>query len=156
MEQIHSEFQRSDRAAFLRRVSSSAKRAPREALSEADVQSMAGPSAMLLQQVDSPLDAGRGASSFTDAQLASYVREVAWGKLAADMAAIAMRQKGGGGTGPTCATRCETEYDQCMDEHSCTSSFLCICCIPCSLQYIGCMRKCIIGIKGGAGGPVIV
>lgn len=58
----------------------------------------------------------------------------------------------GGGTGGifneagnSCVTNCRLEYSQCVSENQCQSHWgVCICCVPCSLQYMGCIRRCVI------------
>jgi len=48
-------------------------------------------------------------------------------------------------TGNTCVTNCRMEYNQCKSENQCESHWgVCICCVPCSLQYLGCVRKCVL------------
>jgi hypothetical protein len=91
-----------------------------------------------------------------DAALLQLIHDAAWVKLTADLAgAVIARMNDGGGTGgATCATRCRSEYDQCMSENDCSYSFFCLCCVPCSLQYGGCMARCVVG-AGGFGGLVI-
>jgi hypothetical protein len=72
-----------------------------------------------------------------DAALLQLANDAAWVKLASDLAGTVMARPntgGGGAGGVTCATRCRTEYDQCMTENDCTYSFFCLCCIPCSRQ----------------------
>lgn len=56
---------------------------------------------------------------------------------------------GGGGIfngdgGNTCVTNCKNDYNRCMRENDCSHSILCLCCIPCSLQYMGCVAGCSI------------
>lgn len=92
-----------------------------------------------------------------DAALIRLVNDAAWVKLTADLAgAVLARMNDSGGTGgPTCATRCRNEYDQCMSENECSYSLFCLCCVPCSLQYSGCIARCVVG-AGGFGGLTII
>lgn len=103
------------------------------------------------------MDEGMKLSEADEGNLARFAQEVAWAKLVADIAvaAIARRNDGGGGTGPTCVTKCANEYDQCVSENGCdTSGWICVCCTPCSLQYMGCVARCALPV-GGFGGVVI-
>lgn len=60
----------------------------------------------------------------------------------------------GGDKDKTCATKCRDEYNRCMTENDCNydrDSFfgICLCCVPCSLQYGGCLAACVIGNNDG-------
>ncbi len=60
-------------------------------------------------------------------------------------------QNDGGGPdkGATCVTTCRKEYNQCLGENHCENDgWVCLCCIPCSLQYGGCIGHCIIDLNG--------
>ncbi|MCB9054959.1 MAG: hypothetical protein H6549_03785 [Chitinophagales bacterium] len=55
----------------------------------------------------------------------------------------------GGNKDKTCATKCRDDYNKCMTENDCNydrdSVFgICLCCTPCSLQYAGCLARCVI------------
>lgn len=52
---------------------------------------------------------------------------------------VVMFQDNGGGGGTT-SISCKDKYDNCMEAHNCTHSTLCICCIPCSIEYMGCIK----------------
>jgi hypothetical protein len=97
-----------------------------------------------LEQIRKLLNTGKSASKWNAAQLASFADQV--DKIKAK--AVQLNNDGGGG-GKTCVTRCRDEYNKCMDENDCEYSFICICCSPCSLQYLGCMTNCAIP-GGGA------
>jgi hypothetical protein len=103
------------------------------------------------RRIDELLAEAVNAERWNDTQLAFFARDLGWAKLTADIGAIALRQGGGGGGGGTCVTRCAAEYNQCMLENGCTSSFICLCCIPCSLQYMGCVAGCTMNAGGFAG-----
>jgi hypothetical protein len=42
-----------------------------------------------------------------------------------------------------------------MRENDCSYSLVCLCCIPCSLQYSGCLARCVV-TGGGFGGGVVI
>jgi hypothetical protein len=96
---------------------------------------------------------------WSDAQLVEFAQALSWGTLSASLAAVAVGLKseggGNGGNGKTCVTQCRDEYDNCMKENQCKKGgWICLCCAPCSLQYVGCVAKCVVKV-GGFGGIVI-
>ena len=88
-----------------------------------------------------------------DQALIALVSEIAWARQSMELvAALVASRPGGGGGGSgggsvTCVTECQREYDQCINENSCdTSGWICFCCTPCSLQYMGCIAGCVTGV----------
>ena len=72
--------------------------------------------------------------------LATLAVELGWATRVTDMYAAYLRRGPGG---RTCAGRCQSEYGQCTNEYNCDDSgWICICCTPCSLQYMGCVARC--------------
>jgi hypothetical protein len=65
------------------------------------------------------------------------------------LSSIARLNDQGGGGGYD--TDCNKVYDTCMEQSGCTYSFLCVCCIPCSLKY----SRCVLGLPVAGGGLVI-
>jgi hypothetical protein len=80
-----------------------------------------------------------------------FAREVDGLRLASDaIAAFMIRNDEDGGGGESCAGKCMTEYNKCINEYNCDpSSIVCICCVPCSLAYAGCLAKCVKGSIAG-------
>lgn len=104
----------------------------------------------LLERGRKLLEAGRSASTFTAAQLKDYAGQVDLYQKEV----MALKSTGDTtGTGQTCVTKCLDEYNQCKRENSCEYSIICLCCIPCSIQYSGCVAKC--AWPGASGGPAI-
>ena len=107
-------------------------------------------SKLFIEGVDKLLVGGLDAKTWSDSQLSRFVHELGWAKVAADVVAAAVARDNDDGSTP--ANRCQTEYDNCMKTSGCTHSFFCLCCVPCSLQYLGCMRKIVFGgglVSGG-------
>lgn len=62
--------------------------------------------------------------------------------------------KVGDGNNKGCAKTCLDNYNACMADLDCNydrDSFLgiCLCCAPCSAEYVGCMLACTLGNGGG-------
>ena len=98
-------------------------------------------------------------TDWTDERLIRIAREADWAHTSMALAALAHTSKqstlslsprlpNDGGGGPTAANKFSDEYDQCMKASSCTYSLLCLCCVPCSLQYVGCMGKVLAAAPG--------
>jgi hypothetical protein len=93
------------------------------------------------------LDRAANLADDDDEELTRLAQELSWAKMTVE---IIVARDNTGGTGVTCATGCAGEYDQCVGENGCeTGGWVCICCVPCSIQYMGCMRRCILGGSGG-------
>lgn len=84
-------------------------------------------------------------SKWTQQNLDDFTNEIEWATMFLQRANDSPDGPGGG---TTCATNCRTDYNKCMKENDCTSSFFCLCCVPCSLQYMGCIGRCM-GKTGG-------
>jgi hypothetical protein len=105
-----------------------------------------------IKQVDHLLLQAADAETWNERQITEFALQLSWAKLGADLFSSTIARDNGPGL--TASTRCEEEYDQCMVEHNCTTSTFCICCTPCSLQYIACMAG-MFRATGGSRGPVI-
>jgi hypothetical protein len=152
-QELQAEFDKLGREAYLQRVRSAARKALGKLPDGDEAKPLSGEAALVVEQMERLITDGLNAPEWSDARLAHYVTEVGWGRLVAATVAIAMQGKGGGGGGDSCVTECAHEYDRCMAENSCTSSFFCLCCMPCSLQYMGCVARCCR--VGGGLGPII-
>lgn len=100
-----------------------------------------------IEQVSRLLELGSHAARWDEDELNAFVQEVAWGRLLVESTVAVYTRPGfgGGGEGPTCVTLCQREYDRCINEHNCDEdSWICICCSACSLQYMGCVAKCVV------------
>jgi hypothetical protein len=148
--QMQAEIQKLGKGEFLRDVRSAARNAISQLPDSSEVEKLDSTSRQYFEQIAKVVEAGLGMSQWDDQEVTRFVRDVSWAQLCTGVAAIALQNTGGGPGGQTCPTDCENEYDKCMKEHDCTHSFICICCVPCSLRYMGCMASCIR--KGKSGG----
>jgi hypothetical protein len=107
-------------------------------------------------RVSGLLTAALNSSSWNDEDMARFAVECSAVKHSTDLIAVALHNNGdtlarqniGGGPQKTCPTNCSDGYDKCLKENFCEYSILCIRCVPCSLDYGGCMAKCL-GFRGG-------
>lgn len=152
------ETQRIGKDEFLKKIRSAARSAGKELADFDSMERMDPLATQYLAKVTSLIEYGTKLNEWDEEALARYIGEVAWAKFASDvvMSFMARDNSGsGGGSGPTCVTKCANEYDQCISENRCdTSGWVCVCCMPCSLQYMGCVAKCTV-VRGGFGGIVI-
>jgi hypothetical protein len=96
-----------------------------------------------MEQVQRLLEEGQRFSRLSDTDVSRLVCEIQWAVLTSHAIIHLPVNGGGGGTGLGCAAQCEKDYNDCMRTLSCTrTSWLCLCCMPCSIQYLGCMVKC--------------
>lgn len=154
---FETEVQKVGRDEYLKKIRSAARSAGKLMADFDSMDRMEPLAKRYLTQVHELVEFGAKLSEWDDAAMARYAGEVAWAKFATDLVAAMARDNsgGGGGSGPTCVTRCADEYDQCVRENRCdTSGWVCVCCMPCSLQYMGCVAACTIR-TGGFGGIVI-
>ena len=155
--QFQAEVQKLGRREYLRKVKSAAKNAISQLPDDREIEKLDAVSRQYVERISSLIEAGLKLSDSDDAAIARFAHEVSWAKLGTDIAATVMARMsgGGGGSGPTCVTSCADEYNQCVQENNCdTGGWICICCVPCSLQYMGCVAKCVT-VGGGFGGVVI-
>jgi len=147
---LESEFQKKGRQQYCSEVRTAAKKALSHFPDERELTKLDPVSRSYIQRSSIFVHNALRLSDADDVALIQLINDAAWVKLASDVAgAVMARMNDGGGTGgPTCATRCRNEYDQCMTEHDCSYSFFCLCCIPCSLQYSGCIARCVVGVGG--------
>ena len=68
-----------------------------------------------------------------------------------------MRPGGGGGGGTSCIRPCYDKYFNCMANSGCEVPWygVCFCCVPCSLELMGCIKDCVLGSGGGGGGAIM-
>lgn len=156
--QINDQIQKLGRKEFLRKVKSASKNAYKHLLDADETKKLDDVSTQYIERVTNIIEIGSRSSDWNDSQIIRYAQEVSWGKLSSDIAVSFLARDnpgGGGGGGQTCVSRCAGEYDQCVSENGCdTSGWVCVCCVPCSLQYMGCVAKCVT-VGGGFGGIVI-
>jgi hypothetical protein len=155
---LKSEFENAGKQSILRGIAAAGRKLLARLPDDPGFEKLVPEARLFLERVNILATEALNASEWSEARLAIFIREVGWARLTARFGSILLRNNGGGGSGsgPTCPTQCETEYDKCMAEHRCTDSFICLCCTPCSLLYLGCMAGCIR--RGGSifgGGGVI-
>jgi hypothetical protein len=94
-------------------------------------------------------------TDWTDANLTSLAKDASWVQTSIGLRLRPADTPGGGPGGTTGgnspSTDCQALYEQCMQEESCTHSLVCLCCLPCVVDYAGCMRKIILKPGGGGG-----
>ncbi len=154
--EIQAEIEKLGRQEFLKKIRASARNAISNLPDASECEKLDPISRQYLERVTNIIESGLKSSDWDDSELAKYAQEVSWGRLTSNIAAgyMALDNSGGGG-GPTCVTRCEQEYHDCTSENNCeTGGWVCVCCVPCSLQYAGCVAKCVT-VGGGFGGVVI-
>lgn len=143
---------------YLKKIRTSARSAGKELAYTDSSEKMDPLARQYVERISGLLETGAKLTEWDEEALARYLNEVAWAKFATDLVSSVMARDNsgtGGGSGPTCVTKCANEYDQCISENSCdTSGWICVCCVPCSLQYMGCVAKCSM-VGGGFGGVVI-
>ena len=142
----HKELEEAGLRTILSEIQSSARKAF-AGLAEVDTESLNAFGQDYVDRVSHLLRQATDASSWDESRVGAFMGEIRWAKLVTDMqVAFMMRDNDGGGGGGTCVTQCATEYDQCVTENGCdTSGWVCLCCAPCSLQYMGCVAKCTTG-----------
>jgi hypothetical protein len=156
--QIQAEVQKLGRQDFFDRIQQAAREAICRLPTDGEIKKLDPLSLRYIEQIKEVISAGLTLSDQGDEELISFAREVAWAKLSSNIASnliIAMDNNGdGGGSGKTCVSQCADEYNKCVDENDCdTSGWICLCCTPCSLQYMACVARCCR--IGGGLGPVI-
>jgi len=154
---LQSEFQKKGRPQYCCEVRTAAKKAFSHFPDDRELTKLDPVSRLYIQRSSIFVQNALRLADADDAALIQLINDAAWVKLASDLAGAVMARMndGGGGTGgPTCVTKCKNEYDKCMAENDCSYSFFCLCCIPCSLQYSGCIARCVIA-GNGFGGVVI-
>jgi hypothetical protein len=146
-EQIQSEFESTGRKIYLQRINSAARYALAQMPELEDIDKLSGPPRLFVERSSALVTEGLEAPSWSDLELATHAGELGWWRLAASVVAVAMQRNNGGGVTP--ATNCENQYEQCLLEHNCTDhSWVCICCMPCSYQYVRCMAGMVVGAGG--------
>ncbi len=153
---LNEEFQKNGREHFCSDVRIAAKKALSGFPDERELTKIDQISRSFVQRTSLVIHEALKLSDADDSAMLKLINDSAWVKLTADLvgSVVARLNNGGGSGGSTCVTKCANEYNQCLTENSCSHSFVCICCIPCSLQYSGCVARCVVGV-GGFGGVVI-
>lgn len=152
---LENELQKKGREQYCSEVRTAARKALSYFPDEQELTKLDPVSRLFIQRTSIFVQNALRLSNSDDAALIQLVNDAAWVKLASDLAgAVMARMRDGGTGGRTCAGSCLTEYDRCMAEHDCSYSIFCLCCVPCSLQYGGCMARCVVGV-GGFNGVVI-
>ena len=152
---LQSEFQKKGRLQYCSEVRTAAKKALSHFPDECELTKLDPVSRLYVQRSSIFVENALRLSDSDDAALIQLVNDAAWVKLTADLAGtVIARMNDGGGGNVTCVTKCKNEYNKCMAENECSYSFFCLCCIPCSLQYGGCMARCVVGVGGFSGGVI--
>lgn len=154
---LQNEFRIKGRQQYCSEVRTAARKALSDFPDDRELAQLDPVSRLYIQRTSIFLQNALRLADADDAALIQLINDAAWVKLASDLASTVMARLNDGGGGPespTCVTRCRQEYDKCMKEHNCTYSFFCLCCVPCSAQYGGCVARCVI-VGGGFGGLVI-
>lgn len=173
--------------AFLKRITSAAQAAQSSLPTEKELAGSDEATKGLFNRMTGFLQSVLSTSEWTDERLISAAKEAGWMKTSVQLAAAphTSRTRGfivpaipnGGGDGgvpgapPPTPAICLSQYSGCVKENDCDDdSWICICCLPCSLQYWGCMKKVFFGAQapiattidltgtwasGGVPGPVI-
>ncbi|WP_263358393.1 hypothetical protein [Acidicapsa ligni] len=151
-------FESDGRRAFLSSVRNSARKAIASLPDSSQVEKLDKFSRRYIEGVSALIERGLKASDWEDEEIAHFAQEISWATLAAQLGNISVYLDNGNGDsgGGTCVSRCADEYQQCYDENSCEDHWYgCLCCVPCSLQYMGCIARCV-GFSGGFGGGGVV
>ena len=151
-QKIQAQVEKVGQRELLRQIQQSARAAVGNLPDDVEIGKLNVIGRMVMTQFCNLIESGCNAAAWNTSQLASYVSEVAWAKRMADVNVVYMRNNGTGQE-KTCAGNCLSESDKCIKEHVCDDSgWICICCIPCSLQYMGCVAKCTVSSSGGVFG----
>jgi hypothetical protein len=145
--QIRSEIEQTGRKVYLQRINSAARQALAQMPGLEEVDKLTGAARLFVERTSVLVTDCLEAPSWDDTQIARFSGEMSWWRLSASVATVAMQRDNGGGITP--ATNCEDQYEQCLGEHNCLShGWFCVCCVPCSLQYMRCMSGMIVGAGG--------
>jgi hypothetical protein len=116
-----------------------------------------GPGGKIVGRFSKLFEKGSATRRWSDDELLSYSQEVGWGVRVAQL--FEQYLMNNGDTDPaSCVAGCRKKYDACINDYGCDESgWICVCCIPCSLEYMGCVLGCSDPRKGlfGLGGAVI-
>lgn len=150
---VQDEIDKLGQASLLRKIRTAAKKAYASLPDQEDIAKLKPLSRRFIDRLGETIEAGMKAGDWNQDAIAHYASEVAWGGLLCDVAVSHLaRDNSGGGAGPTCVTKCADEYHQCISENGCdTSDWACLCCVPCSLQYMGCVAMCTVRAGGFSG-----
>jgi hypothetical protein len=135
---------------FIDRLTASARKSKSLMPTDDELKTVDKPTKALFERLSVFLEEILSTTEWTDANLLSLARDAAWAHTSVGLSLRpANRPVGAPGWGSSSV--CEDVYDQCMQDHGCTHSIVCVCCLPCVVEYTGCMKKIIFKV-GGAGG----
>ena len=146
--EIQLEIETTGRSVYLRRINSSARKALAQMPELEEVDKLTGAARLFVERTATLATHGLNAPAWSDTQLAEFAGQLAWWRLTASIASVAVPlDNDGGGTTP--ATNCEEQYDRCLSEHNCNNhGWFCLCCTTCSLAYMACMAKMVVSTGG--------
>jgi hypothetical protein len=158
--QLQTEIKRVGLQLYLRKVKSAARKALAQMPDEEEISKLDIVSKRYVEQVGALTERGLKATEWGEEELIQFAQELAWAQLTTSIASTIIAKDndgGGGGSGKTCVTKCADEYNQCTAENGCdTGGWICICCSPCSLQYMGCVARCVTFSGGIFGGGAVI
>lgn len=152
-QQIQQEIQRLGERELLRRIQQAARKGLVDFLDDSEIGRLSPPGRLIVERMRYVVEEGSRATSWDTSQLARMANDLAWAHHITRLMVVYLDNNSGSGEGKTCVTKCSDEYNKCMEENSCEYSWFCLCCMPCSLQYMGCVAKCTVGFGGGIFGP---
>jgi len=133
---------------FIERLTASARKTKSLMPTADELKTVDKPTKALFERLSVFLEEILSTTEWTDANLLSLARDAAWAHTSVGLSLRpANRPVSGWGS----SSACEDVYDQCMQDHGCTYSIVCLCCLPCVVEYTGCMKKIIFNV-GGTGG----
>ena len=137
---------------FIERLTTAARKSQSMMPTADELKTLDKPTKALFERISALLEDVLSTTEWTDANLRALAKETGWVHTSIGLALRPADRPGGGS--PT-STDCENVYSSCMKTHGCTYSLLCLCCIPCSIEYAGCMRRIITKFGGvSVGTPV--
>ncbi len=152
--QIQIQAEKLGRRQLMQQIGGAAKKAMSQLPGDCEVEKLDAVSRRYLERVTHLIQSGLSASKWDDAEIVRFTGEMAWAQLSTDIISTVIQRDNadsGGDSGDTCVTRCRKEYEKCVGptENDCdTGGWGCLCCVPCSLQYMGCVAGCVASIVG--------
>ncbi|MES2461210.1 MAG: hypothetical protein V4671_11570 [Armatimonadota bacterium] len=143
---VGNDFERIGRQHFLVSVQSAAREALAALPDEGSLRSLNAPGREIYKRLEQLYSHGASALKWSDSEILDFARELGWVKVVMDLQVASRMKNDGGGGGYD--EDCNKVYDTCMEQSGCTHSFICICCIPCSIKYSRCVLGTGIAGKG--------
>jgi hypothetical protein len=143
---------------FTERLTASARKAQSAMPTADELKTTDKATKALFERLSTFLQDVASTTDWTDANLTGLAKDASWAQTSIGLRLRPADTPGGGPTGTvgqTPSSACQDLYEKCMQEESCTHSIVCLCCLPCVVDYAGCMRK-IIFKPGGGGGTTVV